>query len=173
MTRRTIVKASIDIPHTTRCTKSLRRIPILATLLGAVLLAASPPAWVHHSGAMFDRTKVVKIIGVVTEFNWSNPHSSFKVDVSDANGNIETWAIEMNGPNNLVHEGWKRTSIKPGDKVSVIVNPLRDGRPGGWWVGIMLADGKFLGSDHANPEDNGPSSPSGGATPGAAVGDRG
>ena len=158
----------------TRPARALRRVPILTALLGVVLLGVSPPAWVHHSGAMFDRTRVVKIMGVVTEFSWSNPHSSFKVDVTDANGNVETWAIEMNGPNNLVHEGWKRTSIKPGDKVSVVVNPLRDGRPGGWWVGITLADGKFLGNDHANPEDSGPNSPSGGTAPGGATpGDRG
>ena len=146
-------------------------VPVVALLLGAVLLGAAPPAWVHHSGAMFDRTRVVKITGVVTEFNWSNPHSSFKVDVTDASGNVETWAIEMNGPNNLVHEGWKRTSIKPGDKVSVVVNPLRDGRPGGWYVGITLASGKFLGSDHASPDDGGASGPPGGAIPGGGSAD--
>ena len=140
----------------------------LSAVLGVALLAVSTPAWVHHSGAMFDRTKVVKIMGVVTEFNWANPHSSFKVDVTGADGTLETWAIEMNGPNNLVHEGWKRTSIKPGDKVSVVVNPLRDGRPGGWYVGITLADGRFLGSDHASPDDAGAGGPPGGAVPGGA-----
>ena len=129
---------------------------VLVELLAVVaIVVASQPAWVHHSGAMFDRTKVVKINGVVTEFVWSNPHSSFKVDVTGADGKVETWAIEMNGPNNLVHEGWKRTTIKAGDKVSVVVNPLRDGRPGGWYVGITLADGKSLGSDHASPEEAG------------------
>lgn len=136
---------------------------VAPALLGLALLSASPPAWVHHSGAMFDRTKIVKINGVVTEFNWANPHSSFKVDVTDTEGKIETWAIEMNGPNNLVHEGWKRTSIKPGDKVSVVVNPLRDGRPGGWYVGITLSDGKMLGSDHVLPDEN---SGAGGDKPG-------
>jgi hypothetical protein len=165
---------AVGATRVARAAQALRRIPIPAVLCALVLLAVSPPAWVHHSGAMFDRTRVVKITGVVTEFNWSNPHSSFKVDVTDASGNVETWAIEMNGPNNLVHEGWKRTSIKPGDKVSVVVNPLRDGRPGGWYVGITLADGKFLGSDHASPDDSnsgppgdrGASGPPGGATPG-------
>ena len=51
----------------------------------------------------------------------------------------------MNSPNNLVHEGWKRSSIKPGDKVTVKINPLRDGRPGGLYIGITLSDGKYLG----------------------------
>ena len=124
-------------------------------VFGVAFLAAAAPAWVHHSGAMFDRTRVVTINGVVTEFVWSNPHSSFKVDVTGADGKVDTWAIEMNGPNNLVHEGWKRTTIKPGDKVKVVVNPLRDGRPGGWYVGITLPDGKSLGSDHVQPDEGG------------------
>ena len=55
-------------------------------VLGAVLLAASAPAWVHHSGAMFDRNKQIKITGTITEFNWTNPHASFQVDVPNAGG---------------------------------------------------------------------------------------
>src|SRR5579872_6223142 len=151
--RRTTVKALVPFERA----RNLRGRPILALLLGGMLLGASFPAWVHHSGAMFDRTKVVKITGVVTEFNWSNPHSSFKVDVTDASGNVETWAIEMNGPSNLIREGWKRSTLKPGDRVTVTVNPLRDGRPGGWYVGLMLADGKSLSSKDV---------PAGGTSPG-------
>jgi uncharacterized protein DUF6152 len=116
------------------------------SVLAIVLTALSAPAWVHHSGAMFDRSKETKITGTVTEFQWTNPHASFKVDVLGADGKTETWSIEMNGPNNLIRAGWKRTSIKPGDKVTVTVNPLRDGRPGGWYLAITLADGKTLGS---------------------------
>jgi hypothetical protein len=123
-----------------------RTVRTLFTSAFAVLLAAfSTPAFVHHSGAMFDGEKVVTIKGTVTEFSWTNPHASFRVDVPNAKGQLESWAIEMNSPNNLVHEGWKRTSIKPGDKVTVKINPLRDGRPGGRYIGITLADGKYLG----------------------------
>ncbi len=125
------------------------------TCLVIIALVFAGGVYAHHSGAMFDRTKVVKITGTVTEFNWANPHSSFRVDVAGADGKVESWAIEMNGPNNLVHEGWKRTSIKAGDKVTVVINPLRDGKPGGWYVGITLADGKSLGSDHATPDEAG------------------
>ncbi len=114
---------------------------LAAVCLATVLLGASAPAWVHHSGAMFDKTRVIEINGVVTEFAWTNPHSSFKVEVED-----QVWSIEMNGTSNLVHEGWKKTTIKPGDKVTVSVNPLRDGRPGGWFVGIMLPNGSTLGT---------------------------
>jgi hypothetical protein len=125
-------------------------------LLGAALLGASAPAWVHHSGAMFDRSKQIEIAGAIKEFNWTNPHSSFKVDVENA-GKLETWAIEMNSPNNLVREGWKRTTIKPGDKVKVTINPLRDGKPGGWYVAITLPDGKTL-STEAGPDGRKPAS---------------
>jgi hypothetical protein len=94
---------------------------------------------------MFDRATSKVITGTVVEFNWTNPHASFKVEVAGASGQREIWAIEMNSPNNLVREGWKRTSIKAGDKVSVTVNPLRDGRPGGWYLSIVLANGHRLG----------------------------
>jgi len=99
---------------------------------------------------MFDRGRVIEISGVVKEFAWTNPHSSFKVEVSgSSSGDAQLWSIEMNGTANLVHEGWKRSTIKPGDKVTVSVNPLRDGRPGGWFVGIMLSNGSTLGTPAA------------------------
>lgn len=113
-------------------------------LCTAGLLAFSTPAFVHHSGAMFDPAKEQTIAGTVTEFNWTNPHSSFKLEVTDSGGNSEVWAIEMNGPQNLMHDGWKRSTIKPGDKVTVVVHPLRDGKPGGSYVSITLADGTTL-----------------------------
>ena len=120
---------------------------LLAAAFGTLALALATPALVHHSGAMFDREKTSTITGTVTEFNWTNPHASFRVEVPNAQGKLESWAIEMNSPNNLVHLGWKRSSIKAGDKVTVKINPLRDGRPGGLYIGITLPDGKYLGTD--------------------------
>jgi hypothetical protein len=114
------------------------------TLAGALMLAFSAPAFVHHSGAMFDTGKEQTISGVVREFNWTNPHSSFKVEVTDASGKSEIWAVEMNGPQNLMHDGWKRSTLKNGDKISAVVHPLRDGKPGGSYVSVTLADGTVL-----------------------------
>ena len=122
------------------------KFPSMALGLVLAFLGASPAAWAHHSGAMFDRTRVIEISGVVKEFLWTNPHASFKVEARSAQGEAQLWLIEMNGVSNLVHEGWKRSSIKPGDKVTVTVNPLRDGRPGGWYVAIVLANGAKLGT---------------------------
>lgn len=122
------------------------RSAVLACFATAMLVF-STPAYVHHSGAMFDRNKEITISGTVSEFTWTNPHSSFKVEVPDANGKVDVWAIEMNGPNNIVRLGWKRSTIKKGDKVSVRINPLRNGQPGGWYLGITLPDGTVLGGE--------------------------
>jgi hypothetical protein len=132
---------------------------LVTSAFAALLVAFSAPAFVHHSGAMFDGEKVITIKGTVTEFSWTNPHASFRVDVPNAEGKLESWAIEMNSPNNLVHEGWKRSSIKSGDKVSVQINPLRDGRPGGRYIGITLADGKHLGGPDGAPAAAKPDKP--------------
>ena len=125
----------------------------LVKAAGMVALALyAAPAWVHHSGAMFDSSKEVKVTGTVMEFHWTNPHSSFKLDVKNADGTDSVWAVEMNSPNNLVREGWKRTTLKPGDKVTATVHPLKDGTPGGMYVAITLADGTTL---TAQPQQKG------------------
>jgi hypothetical protein len=118
---------------------------ISSLFVGAGLLAFSAPAFVHHSGAMFDAAKQQKLSGTIKEFNWTNPHASFKVEVVNAQGQPEVWAIEMGSPNNMVREGWKRSTLKPGDKVSVMVRPLRDGKPGGSFMSVTLADGTVMG----------------------------
>ena len=122
--------------------------------LGIALLGASAPAWVHHSGAMFDSAKEQTIAGTITEFNWVNPHSSFKVNVKGSDGADVVWAIEMNAPQNLVRQGWKRTTIKSGDKVTVVVHPLRDGKPGGSFVAITLPDGTKLSGSGPGQNDS-------------------
>lgn len=123
--------------------------PSLAIALTASLTFAGL-ATAHHSGAMFDSSKTVVLSGTVTEFNWVNPHSSIKIEVAGADGKPVVWAVEMNAPGNLAREGWKRTTIKQGDKAAITVRPLRDGKPGGLYVSIKLADGTVLnGPDQA------------------------
>jgi len=109
-----------------------------------VLLVAGS-ALAHHSPVQFDRTKRVTITGTVKEFNWTNPHASIQLLVPNGKGVAETWGVEMNSPNNLVKQGWKSNILKFGDKVSVVVNPLRTGEHGGIFVSIKLADGRVLG----------------------------
>lgn len=124
----------------------MRRIarPILAALSLATAFAALP-AGAHHSYAMFDMNKTVALDATIVRFRWQNPHSFIEANAA-VKGGAELWAIEMNSPNNLVSEGWKRTTLKPGDKVKLYVHPLRDGSKGGSYAGVRLADGKVLGA---------------------------
>jgi hypothetical protein len=108
-------------------------------------LAAALPALAHHSFAMFDQTKLLPLKGTVREFQWTNPHAWIQVDVVDTAGKAEMWSVELNSPNNLRRQGWKSNSLKPGDKVTVTVNPLRDGKKGGLFVAVVLPDGSTLG----------------------------
>jgi hypothetical protein len=117
----------------------------LAASAFAVALLAAAPAFAHHSFAMFDRQKEITLKGTVKEFQWTNPHSFIQIEVVDPQGASASYSIEMNSPNNLTRQGWKSTALKPGDKVTVVMNPLRDGARGGLFVSVMLADGKVLG----------------------------
>ena len=98
----------------------------------------------HHSPAVFDRTKEIKLVGVVKEFKWTNPHSWIELSVRNAKGELEAWAVEMGSPNHLVKAGWKSTTIKNGDEVTIIAHPLRTDEKVGQFVRITLADGKSL-----------------------------
>ena len=123
----------------------------LAAALTAVPLLAAGPALAHHSFAMFDRQKQVTLKGTVKEFQWTNPHSFIEIEALDEKGALATYSIEMNSPNNLTRQGWKSTALKPGDKVTVVMNPLRDGSRGGLFVSVMLPDGKVLGDPTRAP----------------------
>ncbi len=99
----------------------------------------------HHSTGMFDRTKTLHLEGTVKEFQWTNPHSWIQLNVTTPAGVVEEWSIEGNSPNQLIRLGWKPTILKPGDPVTIIVYPMRDGAKGGMFVGLKMADGKVLG----------------------------
>jgi hypothetical protein len=116
------------------------RAPICALLLAAVCGQAQA----HHSFAMFDRTKSQVLAGTVKEFLWTNPHSWIRIEVKEK-GAQETYNVELNSPNNLARQGWSSQSLKPGDKVEITINPVRDGSKGGLFVAAVFADGRVLG----------------------------
>jgi hypothetical protein len=118
--------------------------PIAAMILGGVALA-SAPVLAHHSFAMFDQRKVMTLEGTVHQFQWTNPHSFIELDVPNG-GKAQRWSIELNSPNNLTRQGWKRTSLKAGERISVRIAPLRDGRAGGLFLDLKKSDGKVLDS---------------------------
>lgn len=126
---------------------------IAAFAAAAVVISfGAVPAGAHHSTAAFDSTRVVKIEGTVKQFRWINPHASIKIDgISEGDEPDGLWTVEMTAPNVLINEGWTRTALKEGDKVTMFVNPLRnkvtlnDGSTGGLYVGVILANGEKLG----------------------------
>jgi hypothetical protein len=109
------------------------------------LLLTAGAALAHHSPIVFDRTKQVTLTGVVTEFRWGNPHSWIHIDIADADGKVANWSIEMDPASHLAREGWRSTLLKPGDKITVVVYPLRNDEKGGQYISVTLPDGKKLG----------------------------
>ena len=116
----------------------------LARIALAGLLLAPLPSAAHHSYAMFDMQKTVALQATVVRFKWQNPHAFIEADVAER-GTAQRWSIEMTSPNNLAQEGWKRTSLRPGDRVTIYVHPLRSGARGGSYAGVRLPDGSTLG----------------------------
>jgi hypothetical protein len=119
----------------------------VAALVGISMLLIASSALAHHSRAMFDQTKQVTLVGTVKEFQWTNPHCWIQVLVPDTkNPQAEPveWGIEMGAPVELMRKGWKPGSLNPGDKVSIVINPLRDGQHGGLVVSVTGPDGRVI-----------------------------
>jgi len=100
----------------------------VASIATIVLLAF--PAFAHHSMTGFDRGNPVTLTGIVKNFSWQNPHCYIEIEVPGKTGEMVTWNVEMTAPGYLVRAGWKKTDIKPGDKVTIVADPLHNGEPG-------------------------------------------
>lgn len=109
--------------------------------LSGGMLAGSMPARAHHSFAMFDFTTSSTLKGTVKEFRWTNPHVTLLVAAAPKAGEAEQdWSMELTSPGNLTRIGWSRQSFKPGDRIELEFNPLRDGRHGGAFKKATLLD---------------------------------
>ena len=89
-------------------------------------LLVALPAGAHHSGAAFDRSKSVTVIGTVNSVEWTSPHARLKVDSKDEAGTVVTWDFELPSPVTLTRRGWSKTALAVGDRVTVIGAPARD-----------------------------------------------
>jgi hypothetical protein len=127
-----------------------------AALIGVTAIAASVPADAHHSFAMYSKDKVLTLKGEVKTFQWTNPHCVIWFVVKpEGGGEPQEWGVETTSPGVLTRAGWTRTSIKPGDHVSVEFNPLRDGSHGGGMTSVTLLDtGQKLTAGFSNPKDD-------------------
>ena len=115
---------------------------VVSRFLAACLLAAFP-VLAHHSFTMFDMTQRIPIAGKVTAFQWTNPHAYIEVDVT-ADGATRHWSVEMGSPSILQRSGWKFSTLKAGDSVTMIINPLKSGESGGFLVTATVPDGRTL-----------------------------
>ena len=110
-----------------------------------IVAMAATTAAAHHSPVLFDRSTTRTLVGTVVEFAWTNPHSSIQLDVPNDKGGVDRWGVELGSPQSMARTGWRSSILKPGDKVTVVVNPLKSGEFGGIFVSLTLADGRTLG----------------------------
>ena len=112
-------------------------------IAGALLFAGSADA--HHSGAMFDSATTLSLSGTVRQFQWTNPHCFIQLVVKNDKGVDEEWSLEMTAPVHLLRLGWRKSSLQPGDRITVTIHPLRNGDRGGNVAAVIGADGKPVG----------------------------
>ncbi len=116
-----------------------------AVLLASMaILFLSTPTFAHHGVATYDMTKEVTVKGVVTNFEFINPHAEIYIDGKNDKGDTQHWIGEMTTPNMLSRRGWSKESLKAGDQVTVIGNPAKDGKLAMRVEKVTLADGRVL-----------------------------
>lgn len=107
--------------------------------------ASSGAASAHHSPVMFDQTRQLTLSGVVREFQWTNPHSYIQLVVKNDRGQDEEWSLEMGASVYLYNLGWRPSTVKAGDTLTVTLAPLRKGGNGGLLLKALAADGQPIG----------------------------
>jgi hypothetical protein len=116
--------------------------PVIAVLL---LLSLGGSAYAHHGFvSWFDMSRSVTVKGTVTGYDWTNPHSYIYLDVKNEKSAVEEWRIELGAPGMLARAGWRRDTLKPGDEITAIGNPAKDGKPLMHLSKIVFANGQEL-----------------------------
>jgi hypothetical protein len=112
--------------------------------LAFMIICAIRPAHAHHSNAMYDMNAKLQLTGTVREFQWTNPHCYVQLLVKNHQGKEEEWSLEMGAVFELFNKGWRRSTLKAGDRISVTVAPLRKGGSAGLLIKATTAGGKPL-----------------------------
>jgi hypothetical protein len=129
-----------------RVVRSLARKTASAVLSACLLFLFSAPARAHHSGAMFDMAHLITLTGVVMKVEWTNPHTFLYVNVKNDKGLEDEWAIEINSPNFLRHNGWTSTTVSAGDTIICTGAPAKSGSKFMHGMTIQLSNGIQLRS---------------------------
>jgi hypothetical protein len=119
--------------------------PRRTLLLGLVMLISAEGVYAHHARSpVYNASRSVTVEGLVTEFNFYNPHAVISLDVTDDAGELVKWSIELAGKLNLTVGGWTDDSVMVGERVVITGNPTHTGSPGLWLVRLIRADGSEL-----------------------------
>jgi hypothetical protein len=130
---------------------------VVAVGMGVSIL--SIPLLAHHGNAAYDTGKNITLKGTVTQWYWANPHCVLRLDVTDDRGQAVQWAAETENPSSMIHYGWTKQSLKPGDQVTVTVLPVKNGNPVGRILEVVLPNGQRLAGrvlpllESSKPED--------------------
>jgi hypothetical protein len=116
---------------------------VARTTVAAVLIAAATLVSAHQSFAMFDQTKQVTVVGKVTQVQWTNPHVWVFLDGAPAGGKQARWGVEFTSKVHLARRNFDPDMVKVGDNVEFTVNPYRDGKTGGRFVAVKMANGQY------------------------------
>ena len=143
----------------------MTRTTALSVIAG--LLAVSAPAFAHHGNAAYDGTITELKNATVTKLVWANPHTIVQFDVKGDNGEVVHWTAELGSPSALGNVGWNKTSLTPGDPMTVYIHQAKTKSPVGRIQRIVLADGSQL------RDSGGAADPDGGPGGGRAGGGRG
>jgi hypothetical protein len=117
---------------------------VFAVAVGVLIV--SVPLFAHHGNSAFDTGKRTTMKGTVTEWFWANPHCFLRFDATDDHGQVIHWVAETSNPPDMINSGWSRQSLKPGDQITVTVQPVKNGRPIGRVLEVVLPNGQRLGS---------------------------
>ena len=128
---------------------------LAAFILVSAMSLVSLPLVAHHGNAVYDDTKTITLKGTVTQWAWSNPHCILHLDVTDDSGQVVPWIVETENPTSMFNIGWTKTSMKPGDQVTVTAMQVKNGKPIGRIVDVLLPSGqKLIGKARLNSVDS-------------------
>jgi hypothetical protein len=123
----------------------MKRGPGIVFSVFALTLALGVSTYAHHGNSAYDENKPITLKGVVTEFDWVNPHAQIYFDVTGSNGHVAHWGCETLSPGKLTRAGWTKDSVKAGDQITITLVAAKTGAPVGFLQKLVFADGRQLG----------------------------
>ena len=131
---------------------------LMCVALGIGVSIFSLPLFAHHGNAAYDTGKSVTLKGTVTQWVWAFPHCMLQLEVTDDHGQVVQWTAETENPSSVIHYGWTKQSLKPGDQITVTVVPGKNGKPIGRIIELLLSNGQKLrgligGTESSNPQE--------------------